>query len=106
MVQPLDIDEVCSKIVDYEKLLLITEKKGWSDKTPYIDEGIIFSRYPINTWEGTKNPKDYWKNRWELEGKEWMYGSQNVQIKEWLIDQARIRHIKKNWYTINQNSEE
>jgi len=111
----LDIDEVCSKVVDFEKLLWIASKKGWEDATPRCKKSSISwsdSKYQIEEWgESLRDSKGYWKNRWEEGAEEWSHGFNNIpdeklssETKDWLIDQARIRHIKRKYYTTYSTS--
>ncbi len=108
----LDIDEVCSKVVDFEKLLWIASKKGWEDATPRCEKSWISwsdSKYEIEEWgKSLWDPKGYWKSHWEEradEGEGWINaGIRPWKIKDWLIDQARIRHIKRKYYATYSTS--
>ena len=112
--RPLDVDEVCSKTVDFEKLLWIARKKGWEDATPRCEDLMIsFSDSEIEEWsKSIAERKGYWKNRWEKGAEEWSPGFKNIpdenrssETKDWLIDQARIRHIKRKYYTAYSTNE-
>ena len=103
----MDIDEVCSKTVEFERLLWIASKKGWEDASPRYESVFAEENGPLpNGGFGFfENDTDdgYWKRRFErgefFLGEE--PGDRSTATRVWLVDQARIRHIKKNYYTFD-----